>query len=578
MSMSTPSARRLRRMPEVEGLERRDCPTIALAFDYRYDSAGFFNDPARRAALERAGQTYSSLLNDRLAAITPSGSNSWSIAFENPATGATATLNNQPIAADTLWIFAGARPLTGSILAEAGPGDTSVNGSAAWRNLVLGRGKAGALGGQPTAFAPWGGSVTFNTSVNWFLNADATGLGSSQSDFTSVALHEIGHILGIGASPVWNRLSVGGLFQGTNVRQYFDGPGSYPAIDPSGHWGASVVDDGQSALMTPYIPRGTRKLATRLDMAGLQDLGWQVAIDVNGTIAGAIAATPGSSGSLTLTAQSLTTQTDVNLYRVDMASAGAITITTQAQGGSASVDTGIRLFDATGKEIGRANSAGGYESTSIGVGAAGSYYVGIASAVNQAYSAVENPARLLAGGTGSYQLVINTGTSGGGGGGGGSPYIPPQPPPSWQPNDPGTVVTPPAIPGSPPDDTPTNPVPIPPPTLYVAKVRNVTRQGNRLTIAFNKTLVAAGAQNRAAYTILLGQKTGRSVAFGKPVAIASARYDARSNTVTLLLKGKVSGPLQLTIHGDANLRDKAGNLLDGNNDGKPGGDYVRTLK
>lgn len=557
----------------AELLERRDCPTIALAFDYRYDSAGFFNDPARRAALERVGQTYSSLLNDQIAAISPTGGNSWNVTFEDPSSGNTARINNPSVPVDTLLIFAGARPFAGSILAEAAPGRSSANGSSAWRDLVFGRGKAGALGNTVTAFAPWGGSVAFNTSVNWYFDADPAGLGNSQSDFTSVAMHELGHVLGFGASPVWNRLSASGYFQGDNTRQFYDGPGLYPPIDPSGHWDASVTDDGQPALLTPYVPSGVRKLATRLDLAGLQDLGWQVAIDPNGAIDTAIPATPDSSGTLTITGQLLASPTDVNLYRVNLAAAGSITITARPQPGSTVVDTGIRLFDAAGREIGRTIASGGLASTSIGVGSGGDYYVGIASAVNQAYSATENPARLLAGATGSYQLVIATNVPGGG-----SPYVPPLQPPSWLPTGNGPVVPPPAIPVSPTNGTTTKSVPNGTPTPYLAKVRKVVRRGNLIAIAFNKSLRTANAQYKAAYTVLLGKKSGQAIRFGKPLAIASARYDPSANTVTLRLRGNPAGPLQLTVHGDANLIDKAGNLLDGDQDGKPGGDYKRVLK
>ena len=58
---------------QVESLEGRDVPsTLQITFDYRYDN-GFFNDPARRTAMEQVGQELSSRLNANVdfAAITP---------------------------------------------------------------------------------------------------------------------------------------------------------------------------------------------------------------------------------------------------------------------------------------------------------------------------------------------------------------------------------------------------------------------------------------------------------------------------------------------------------------------------
>ena len=89
---------------------------------------------------------------------------------------------------------------------EGGPGAWSASGSSAWLDLVRGRGEPGALAATATDVAPWGGQLRFDaTGTRWHFGADATGLAATQTDFHSVALHELGHLLGLGTSESWNR-------------------------------------------------------------------------------------------------------------------------------------------------------------------------------------------------------------------------------------------------------------------------------------------------------------------------------------------------------------------------------------
>jgi len=48
-------------------LENRDTPSVVVQFDYRYDTTGFFTDPARRASLERAAVELTTGMADDLA-------------------------------------------------------------------------------------------------------------------------------------------------------------------------------------------------------------------------------------------------------------------------------------------------------------------------------------------------------------------------------------------------------------------------------------------------------------------------------------------------------------------------------
>ena len=237
----------------------------------------------RRNILESAGNFFSSLITDNLAAITPGGGNTWSAEFFHPSASGTVTIPNLVVPGNTLTVFVGAKNL-GASLGQGGPGGFSVSGTTAWIDTVVGRGQPGALGSPATQtdFAPWGGMLTFNSQETSYFDSDPTTLETfpGQSDFYSVALHELAHILGYGNAYSWGNLISGGNFMGNASVAAFGG--LVPLDSAGNHWadgltstvyGTSVM---QEAAMTPALLVGTRKHFTTLDMAGLQDIGWQV--------------------------------------------------------------------------------------------------------------------------------------------------------------------------------------------------------------------------------------------------------------------------------------------------------------
>ncbi len=92
---------------------------------------------------------------------------------------------------------------------------------------------------------------------------------------------------------------------------------------------------------------------------------------------------------------------------------------------------------------------------------------------------------------------------------------------------------------------------------------------SRFEITFNEFVPGAGEQ--AHY--LVEQQKGRGF---EKLPIAWVGYDEGSDTATLVLAKpatwKSSTRIRLSVLDDANLSDAAGNLIDGNADGKPGGD------
>ena len=271
-------------------------PGLVIQFDYTYDTNGFFTDTARRDRLEAAGAFFESVLDDDLDAITPGGGNTWEPTFFHPATGAIEPLPTLSVPADTLIVYAGGRDIAGSSIGQGGFGGfATAGGSSAWFDTLLSRGEAGALDAPPTDFGPWGGSITFDTPTSWYFGAALPGPGDT--DFFSVALHELGHLLGVGTSPSWNALVDGSSINcpGVEFGVEFLGSASVAAQggpvcleEDGGHWieGTMSNVDGtpQEAAMDPSGLTGTRQFFTELDLAGLEDIGW-VLVPEPGTLA-----------------------------------------------------------------------------------------------------------------------------------------------------------------------------------------------------------------------------------------------------------------------------------------------------
>lgn len=260
--------------------------SVSIQIDFSLDSSDFFNTPLKRSVMQAAADAWAERLTDNLLAISPSGANHWSAGVNHPGTGEGFNIDNLQVPENTLIVFAGGRPQSAGIAAIGGPGGFSPSdnhGSAAFLNAVRHRGQVGQIADPPTDFGPWGGFVSFNSSTeDWFFGTTTAGMGPTDLDVYSVALHELGHVLGFGTAPSFDALTSHGDFTGSHSVAAYDFGGEPPLSGDEAHWENGLTDEGQPTVMDPAAIRGTRVELTELDLAALDDIGWTL----NGPVTG----------------------------------------------------------------------------------------------------------------------------------------------------------------------------------------------------------------------------------------------------------------------------------------------------
>ena len=306
----------------------------AIVIDYSSTTNSFFNPAttngaAARAAVERAATDVSAALDlSGLQALTlgqptqftasVNGSTfnyNYNPRYSNPDNDA-ATPFTGSLAQGEIRVFVGARDLNPPTLGMGGPGSfTSSSGgsffngndfAAAAAQVAADAGAALSRGGGPVIFATGfsgnAGGVPYNESFNvgagignlWFDDNAAwtfdhtAPVASNTNDLYSVALHEILHSIGFGASDSWDSMvvdldgdSVADDWAGASVQAEL-GTG-LDLIEP-GHIASNLMSTvigtttPQEALMDPTLTTGTRKFLTNLDIAFLEDMGYVSAV------------------------------------------------------------------------------------------------------------------------------------------------------------------------------------------------------------------------------------------------------------------------------------------------------------
>jgi hypothetical protein len=122
-----------------------------------------------------------------------------------------------------------------------------------------------------------------------------------------------------------------------------------------------------------------------------------------------------------------------------------------------------------------------------------------------------------------------------------------------------------------------------PPTVITFDRRGIHRQPTELVLNFGVALDPARAQDVSNYTVILDGGDGRiGTRDDRLIPVGSATYNAATRSVTLRLARQVNlrRLAQLTVRGTppGGLTDASGTLLDGDRDGRPGGNFVANFQ
>lgn len=214
---------------------------INIFVDYRYDTYNFFANQNRRDALQAAADRWSEIITTSLLASSlPNNTTDPRISFTHPGLGtsfqvspAISAATDQlvtasgaapadeyrgpwSIAANEWILYAGGRPLSSS--AEAGTG-TGLNYEGVFTSGTSHLNRGFRATGSANNVPVWGGAVSFDSdgSTNWHSNHTTTP-PTGTVDLYSIALHEIGHVLGLNSSWLeWTNPTVGSQFYGSQT-------------------------------------------------------------------------------------------------------------------------------------------------------------------------------------------------------------------------------------------------------------------------------------------------------------------------------------------------------------------------
>jgi hypothetical protein len=308
-----------------------NCQGFSIFIDYQYDTNNFFSTQERRDALQAAANRWSDIITSPLTAVGPSGTGSgtsagWRIGFNHPATGASfqvstaANSGSDPLSGGGLanqygfaglaanqWIlYAGGRNL-GTTAGIGGTG-TGLNFTSTFNDLQ-GPMHRGVISNTPANtvndIPAWGGSIAFNTNLSnpWHFGIN-TAAPSGSTDFYTIALHEIGHALGLSITfNQWTAFQSSATFTGPKaVAAYnLDNGTNVSALNTVSssdfHWqnntqlsrifdlgnpnytgtvGAGVLQDLLMDPIANFTPTIRRLELTNVDIGALGDLGWGV--------------------------------------------------------------------------------------------------------------------------------------------------------------------------------------------------------------------------------------------------------------------------------------------------------------
>ena len=237
--------------------------SFEIKFNYTFDQSGFFT-PERQEILEYAGKIWSSYIEDDFTAIPAEEILSFPI--DNTQRD---VILNEPI--EDLTIFVSSVELDSEFFTL---GEGGFHG-----DFAIGSDRAQRLNGDD--FEPWLGTIEFNVNAvdRFFFDSTPYTVGdipSNKQDFLSLSLHEIGHILGIGIAPAFERQVSDGKFTGSTAVALNGGEAIALDEDLDHIENNFSLDEDSDALLDKSFIFGERNLPTNLDLAILDDIGYDI--------------------------------------------------------------------------------------------------------------------------------------------------------------------------------------------------------------------------------------------------------------------------------------------------------------
>jgi len=243
---------------------------LNIVFDYRFDEAGFF-DARKKDVLEAAAASWGRILADDFESV-PAGTPLLTRDPQRPDADAQRVELDDDI--DDIVVFVGAATLDGI-------GQTAAR-SFPTATFDVGDDTLGDVLQQRTEgdnYEPWSGWITFDADEFWFVDDTPytdDDVDGQVPDLYTNAMHELGHILGVGTAPAYFALvdDVTNTFTGASATAVLGEP--VPVTGTAAHLEDGFDVDGEEPLMNRTDVDGSRVHPTPLDIAILQDIGYEL--------------------------------------------------------------------------------------------------------------------------------------------------------------------------------------------------------------------------------------------------------------------------------------------------------------